>query len=80
MSTEERRTVHASSNSVEIVRYDKQGKWYIESKNAPTKQVPIEKAVQRAVYLALHERGRINYNQPGGATFDRKVRHALDEA
>lgn len=74
------RRVHVSAPGIEIVRYDKAGKWYVEIAAdygrhgllAERKQVKIREA-------ALHARGLIargathNAGIPGGQAFDRLV-------
>ena len=73
------RCVHASHfEGEEVVRYDRQGKWYIElvppSPHAPARQqVPIAKAVARAKEL-VEMGGTIHFGERGGASFDRMVR------
>jgi hypothetical protein len=73
------RRVHASHiEGEEIVRYDRQGKWYIEivppSPHAPwRRQVPISTAAARAKELEKMG-GTIHFGVQGGNNFDRKVR------
>ena len=73
------RRVHASHpEGEEIVRYDRQGKWYIElvppSPGAPARQqVPIAQAVARAKQL-VEQGGTIHFGEYGGSSFDRMVR------
>jgi hypothetical protein len=72
------RRVHASHPEGEqVVRYNRQGKWYIElvqpSPHAPLrKQVPIAEAVTRAKQLA-EQGGEIHYGLYGGSRFDKLV-------
>lgn len=68
------RTVHAVTyKGVEIVRYDREGKWYLEwpaSAMIPARHIGIAEAARTAV-----EHGCcIHFDQPGGTVFDRKVR------
>lgn len=61
------RTVHARKpNGTEIVRYDRQGKWFLES----FEQEPI--SVGRAVREA--EYAEVRFGLPGGSVFDRMVK------
>lgn len=67
------RRVHASTDKVEVVRYDRAGRWYIEWKDGSKRQrSSITEAVQMAVDLgATHHEG-----VPGGGAFDRKYHAA----
>jgi hypothetical protein len=67
------RTVHASYSGMEIVRYDRAGKWYLEPTD-PTlqrRQVSIDQAVAAA---RLASEGNVFLGRPGGTAFDKKVR------
>lgn len=60
------RTVHAKlPNGDEIVRYDRSGKWFIES----FEREPI--SVGRAAREAEH--AEVRFGRPGGSVFDRLV-------
>jgi len=69
------RTVHAEDMYVEIVRYNRAGKWYIEPKhgNAGRQKVTLVLAAKRAL-VGLHMKGEIHFDLPGGQAFDAKVR------
>lgn len=74
------RRVHASGWGEEVVRYDRQGKWYIElvppSPDAPLrKAIPIREAVQRAIELR-DQGGTIHLGVPGGNRFDSMIKEA----
>lgn len=57
---------------MEVVRYDRAGKWYLEPRNGTRRQhVNIDQAAQYAV----HSDAEIFFNKPGGRAFDRKVIH-----
>lgn len=69
------RTVHAWYPGSEIVRYDRSGKWYVESTDGSGERRLI--TVDHAANLALREAdgddGAIHLGRPGGAAFDRRV-------
>ena len=72
------RYVHASTEGEEVVRYDRQGHWYIElvepSLHAPArKRVSLGEAVARAKQLA-EMGGTVCYGEHGGGAFDRAMR------
>ena len=69
------RTVHAQDRYVEVVRYDRAGKWYLEplSKSAPVQRVTIASAARRASVCPKYG-GKVNFGRHGGSTFDRMVR------
>ena len=82
------RTVHASidGGGIEIVRYDRAGKWYIEiaadygRPGLPAERfhVGVREAASRA--HALRERGGVvNFGLPGGRSFDIMVKTHLKE-
>lgn len=71
------RTVHATNDLWEIVRYDRAGKWYLEpTDKAPTvKRRPIKLA--EAVELAMelwNNGGTVHFGRQGATAFDRKIR------
>ncbi len=74
------RTVHASYPGMEIVRYDRAGKWYFEPEDLrlPRQKVTVEEAAVQAVW-ALENDGEIFFEQRGGSTFDRLVTHRVAE-
>ena len=64
------RTVHAAGRGVEIVRYDRSGKWYKEIPGLPRVKLTVEEAAQQATlpWFVWHP------NLPGGRRFDALVR------
>lgn len=82
MATSPDRTVHAVSAdaTVEVVRYDRAGKWALEHARTHERVKPGIANVMQAVATALRlhaEGGQIRFAQPGGAAFDRHVRRSL---
>lgn len=76
--TDSDRTVHATSavGRLEMVRYDRAGKWYIEGtlpKHGPRASVTVKEAIDIARRWA-RSGGTVNYGLPGGQVFDRGVR------
>ena len=76
----EDRMVHAetSDGGIQIVRYDKEGKWYVEIREGYGRHgLPAERKQVSVREAALHARGlrggRIYLNLPGGDTFERMV-------
>lgn len=69
------RTVHAEGEHIEVVRYDRAGKWWLEAKRPmiPARPVPLRVAVQVAVDL-WEDGGTIHLRRPGGTVFDARVR------
>ncbi len=68
------RTVHATCETFEVVRYDRAGKWYVEEHGGPTRyHIGVFDAAQRAL-SAEALGGRIFPGLPGGRSFDQKVR------
>ena len=68
------RRVHASDGRVEVVRYEKAGKWYIEipaDDRHPFERVHVgvSRAAQEAIILE-DRGGMIHLGIPGGKTFD----------
>ena len=72
------RTVHAAQprhpGGLELVRYGRAGKWYVESAATLTKieRVGIERAAELAV-IWVAEGGEVYLGQPGGRAFDTAV-------
>ncbi len=68
------RTVHAERQDLQIVRYDRGGKWYEEGFTSAgafyRRHIGVDEAARlaRSLYLT------INYGRSGGRSFDRKVR------
>ena len=79
MIDREDRHVHARCRGVEVVRYDRSGKWYVEiaadfgrrGLPAERKHVGIEEAVETA--RSFGAAGTIHLGLPGGGSFDRKI-------
>lgn len=67
------RTVHASASGVEIVRYDRAGKWWLEYDNGARERLTL----REAVYFATRKGTTIFVGRPGGLAFDRKLRDLL---
>ena len=60
---------------MEIVRYDKAGKWYLEPTDPALKRqtVTVREAAMQA-RECCHRVGIVRFGLPGGATFDRIAR------
>lgn len=72
------RRVHAAVMTTEIVRYERAGKWYLESRTSNRTRVPV--TLREAVDAAVKFKrvgGTIHLGVPGGLAFDRLVRKAL---
>jgi hypothetical protein len=72
------RTVHAKYDGMEIVRYDRQGHWYLEPTLPlhPRQRVSINYAIQAALWGTANANGVIFLGLPGGLMFDAKVKQA----
>jgi hypothetical protein len=70
------RIVHADYDGMEIVRYDRAGKWYLEPTNPALKRqaVTIGQAVHSALWGEANAMGRIFLGRAGGKKFDAMVR------
>ena len=68
----DRRVYARRNDGVELVRYDRSGKWYIEHDRVRD-HVTIASAVAVARQWECDE-GQVFYGLPGGTTFDRKMR------
>lgn len=82
MTSPSDRTVHAENDDIEVVRYDRAGKWFVETKRPrsliPARPVTLAEAVR--VALNCRDRGgAIHLRRPGGTRFDAKVRSFLDD-
>lgn len=75
------RRVHAYNQDMDVVRYDRTSKWYLEPvgyPDLPRRKVTIDEAVQYAYLECVDRNGRsrpgasVNLGLPGGNTFDRK--------
>lgn len=69
------RRVHASYDDMEIVRYNRAGKWYLEPTipGLPRQRVSVRVAALSAVWGVMNANGDIRLGLPGGQTFDRMV-------
>lgn len=71
------RTVHARYPGMEIVRYDRAGKWYFEplDSSLSRQKVTVKQAADAAVWARgyYNEGAHIFTNRHGGTTFDRLV-------
>lgn len=76
----ETRTVHARYPGMEVVRYDRAGKWYLEPTDPSLKRQPVSitDAAKQAVW-ALANGGEVLFGRPGGTMFDAKVRGRVEE-
>lgn len=67
------RTVHARTRlGNEVVRYDRAGKWYVESSSLPRQRLTLAQAVK----MALAPGAEVYFGRPGGGRFDAAVRDA----
>lgn len=75
------RVVHARYTGMEIVRYDRPGKWYFEPTIGGVKrqQVTVDKAARQAVWGEQFGHGEVFLDLYGGSAFDRKVRAVREE-
>jgi hypothetical protein len=73
------RIVHARSGSgeTEVVRYDRQGRWYLEERQAGIRirMKTVQMAAEIALDLEDHG-GEVLFGQPGGLQFEAKVNGA----
>jgi hypothetical protein len=68
---------HAHKHAIEVVRYEKAGKWFLEEFDIGDETVRTPLTIERAVWWALllqSHKGTILHGVPGGKVFDRKVR------
>jgi len=70
------RTVHARYDDMEIVRYDRAGKWYLEpTLPGPQRQhIGVWTAAASALWGIHNAHGTWYPNLPGGKSFDRLMR------
>lgn len=75
--TDHNRQVHARNGNMEVVRYDREGRWYIEGAQGShrVRLVSVKAAVEAAMTLE-EEGGQIFIRQPGGKRFDSMVEAA----
>jgi len=72
------RTVHAICDDVELVRYDRAGKWYLETPQGRSGPLTVMEAATIAHKWIEAKIGRVVYGMPGGNTFERRVRGLMD--
>jgi len=67
------RTVHAGYDGMEIVRYDRAGKWYLEPTDPRLRRqrVGVREAARSARWGCEHANGWIQFRLPGGGAFDK---------
>ena len=65
------RQVHAKCPTFEVVRYNRAGKWYVESSAKGSRELVMIQEAARRAQAAVILGGEINYGLPGGRTFDR---------
>jgi len=70
------RTVHASYDGMEIVRYDRAGKWYLEPTDPTLRRqhVTVDAAARAARWGRANANGTTTFGLHGGSTFDRLAR------
>lgn len=74
---EETHTVHAAYDGMEIVRYNRAGKWYLEptNKNLKRQHVTIKQAADQAIWARRNlGSAQVFLGKPGGMRFDKLVR------
>lgn len=71
------RTVHAYGRGYEIVRYDRAGKWYVESVDGSRRAVTLDQAVREALHISKRGSGDVHFGLPGGSAFDARYRRSL---
>lgn len=74
------RIVHARWAQMEVVRYDRAGKWYLEPVGAvsPRQQVTLKQAAEYAVWARNEREGHLYLDMPGGSRFDLLVDRMLN--
>lgn len=72
------RTVHAECSSFEVVRYERAGKWYVETRDGKLREhIGIAEATHRARSATVLG-GTIHFRRQGGRLFDARVKKLLD--
>jgi hypothetical protein len=73
------RTVHARYDGMEIVRYDRAGKWYLEPTNPrlPRQRIGVKDAARSARWGESNANGSVSLRLLGGAAFDRAYRRIV---
>lgn len=69
------RTIHAAYNGMQVVRYDRSGKWYLEPRDErlPRQRVGVAEAARMALWGVANANGLIWTGKHGGGVFDRHV-------
>ncbi len=69
----EDRRVHAHYDGMEVVRYDRSGKWYLEpqDKSLPRQHVGVRQAAATARWGIEFANGSAQFGRLGGSVFDR---------
>ncbi len=68
------RLVHAECAGFQVVRYNRAGKWYVETRgDGPRERVDITEAAHRAL-AAKAMGGTVYMGAPGGTVFDSRFR------
>lgn len=76
--TDSDRTVHAHCDCLEVVRYDRSGKWWIEYRDTrPRERIDVAQAAIEALDCEGCD-GLIFAGRRGGSTFDREVTKARE--
>ena len=67
------RTVHAGYDGMEVVRYDRAGKWYLEPTDTSLRRQPVTvfEAAIAARWGRANANGWVELGLSGGRTFDR---------
>lgn len=74
------RTVHAKRGDIQIVRYDRRGKWMFESVDGRVRQyITLDEAVSHAERIAREGGGEIEWGAPGGLMFESRLRKRLSD-
>jgi len=67
------RTVHASGLGIEVARYDRSGKWWVETTDGKRRPITVSEAVDIAEDL-WRKGGTPHMDRPGGARFNSLLR------
>lgn len=70
------RRVHARIGSLEVVRYDRAGKWYLEA-DGSRQPIKVPMAAKLVVASMDTHEVEVFFDLPGGRAFDRQVRAGL---
>lgn len=72
------RSVHAvTADGVEVVRYDKAGKWFVENPDGTRRPITLPEAAELGAAAQVDPRGRMRFDLSGGQAFDARVRRLL---